>query len=293
VVRCRIESLGVSLPRRTLFKHGSIAHAVEAGRRCLKASHHRPADVGLIVNAGVHRDDHVCEPAGATYIQHKLGVNVEFQGRRTLSFDLLNGGCGMLNAAQVVVSQLAGGELSAGMVVASEANSDRRPDPGYPYPASGAALLLDRSPLSRAGFGAFAFQTHEEHAELYTSVVSLAAKRGRLLLRRRAGLEEAWLAAAGAVVDEVLEKDGLGRDEIDFAVPAQISPGFLARLPAAVGLPADKVVDLTAQLPDTLSTSMVLALGRTLAARRPGPGAKALLLVFGSGITVGAATYRF
>ena len=88
---------------------GSVHHAVEAGRRCLDESQYRPADVGVLINAGVHRDGHICEPAIAAYIQHRLGINVEFQGRRTLSFDLLNGGCGMLNAAQVAIALLQGG----------------------------------------------------------------------------------------------------------------------------------------------------------------------------------------
>lgn len=290
--RCRIESLGASPPRR-LFPRGSIAHAVAAGRRCLKASHHRPADVRVLVNAGVHRDDHVCEPAGAVFIQRRLGINTEFQGRPTLSFDLLNGGCGMLNAVQVVAALLDGGEVRVGMVVASEANSDRRPDPGYAYPASGAALLLDLSPLDRVGFGSFAFHTHEEQAGLYTSVVSLAERRGRIILRRRAELEAAYLSAAGALVDEVLERDQLRREEVGLVVPAQISSGFLSRLPAAIGVPREKVVDLTAQLPDTLSTSLFLALRRVLDTRPPAPGTKALFLAFGSGVTVGAATYRF
>lgn len=291
--RCRIESLGVSPPRRRLFRQGSIAHAVAAGRRCLKASRYRPADIRVLVNAGVHRDRHVCEPAGAAFIQHRLGINVEFQGRRTLSFDLLNGGCGMLNAAQVLAALVASGEVQVGMVVASEANGDRRPDPGYAYPASGAAVLLDVSPRDGVGFGSFVFRTRGEDAALYTSVVSLAEKRGRIILRRRAELEAAYLAGIGNIVDEVLERDRLRREDLDLVVPAQLSAGFLARLPAAAGIAREKVVDLTARLPDTLSTSVFLALREALDTRPPAPGTRALLLAFGSGVTVGAATYRF
>ena len=41
-----------------------------------------------------------------------------------------------------------------------------------------------------AGFGAFAFRTHDEHADLYSSVVSLAQPNGHIVLRRRAELED-------------------------------------------------------------------------------------------------------
>jgi 3-oxoacyl-[acyl-carrier-protein] synthase-3 len=291
--RCRLESLGVSPPRRGIFRWGSVRHAVEAGRRCLERSHHQPCDVDLLVNTGVHRDGHVCEPAIAAYVQHRLGVNVEFQGRRTLAFDLLNGACGMLTAVQVVTALIQSGEVQVGMVVASEANSDRRPDPASACPRSGAAVMLDASPRASVGFGAFAFHTHDEHADLYTSVVSLAQPHGRLLMRRGAELEAVYLAAAGAVVDDALARDGLHRDDVDLVVPAQISAGFLERLPAAIGFPAGKVLDLTDHLPDTLSTSLFLALHHAREAGRLSPGATALLLAFGSGVTVGAATYRF
>ena len=186
----------MSLPAWWRWRKGSVAHAVTAGRRCLAASRHRPADVGVLVSAGVYRDGHVAEPAIAAYIQHRLGINVEFQGRPTLSFDLLNGGCGMLNAAQVVGAMLQSGQAEAGMVVAGEANSDRRPDPASAVARSGAALLLELSPRAGTGFGAFAFQTHEEDAELFSAVVSLAEPRGRLFIRRQARLEEAWLGHA-------------------------------------------------------------------------------------------------
>ena len=291
--RCRIESLGISPPRRRLLAWGSLQHAVEAGERCLEASRYQPADVRVLVNAGVHRDGHVCEPAIACYVQHALDINVDFHGRRTLSFDLLNGSVGMLSAAHVVSAQMLAGEVAVGMVVAGEANSDRRPDAESTIPASGAAMLLDLSPTSGTGFGAFAFDTREERADLYTSVVSLKEPHGKLLIRRRAELEEAWLEGAAAAATEAFERDGLTPADVDLVVPAQVSPAFLSRLPAVLGVPREKVADFTATLPDTLTTSFVLALDRARSEGALAPGRRALLLAFGSGVTVGAATYRF
>ena len=259
----------------------------------MQASHHCKADIGLLINAGVHRDHHICEPAMAVFIQHRLGINIEFQSRSTLAFDLQNGGCGMLDAAQVVTALLQTGEIEAALVVASEANPDRHPDPRFIYPASGAALLLDLSPWRGRGFGEFAFHTRDDYADLYTSLVSLAEKRGRIVFSRRAELEDIYLSMVGAVIEDVLTQDCLHREEIDFVVPAQISAGFLARLPAVIGFPGDKVVNFSDQLQDTLSTSLFLALKLAIADRRPVSGQKALLLACGSGVTVAAATYRF
>jgi 3-oxoacyl-[acyl-carrier-protein] synthase-3 len=229
----------------------------------------------------------------AVFIQHRLGINIEFQGRSTLAFDLQNGGCGMLDAVHVVAAQLQSGEIEAGLVVASEANTDRHPDPGFSCPASGAALLLDQSPWSGSGFGEFVFHTRDEYADAYTSLVSLAHKRGRTIVKRRADLEDIYLSLAGGVVKDVLARDHLLAKDIDFVVPVQLSPNFLSRLPEAIGFPEDKVITFSDRLPDTLSTSLFLALKLAMDDLRPVPGQKALLLACGSGITVAAATYRF
>jgi 3-oxoacyl-[acyl-carrier-protein] synthase-3 len=291
--RCRIESLAASPPRRGLFRWGSLKHALTAGHRCLHKTRYHPQDVQLLVNSGIHRDEHTCEPAIAAYIQHGLGINVEFQGRRTLAFDLLNGACGMLNAAHVVSALLQAGDVRVGMVVSSEANGDADPDPAYTWPASGAAAILDVSPCAGVGFGAFAFETREGQAGLFSSVVSLAVKHGRIRVHRAPELEDAWLDAAPAAVEAVLAADQLSRSEIDVVVPAQISAGFLQRLPERIGVPREKVLDLTTKLPDTHSTSTFLALHDLMASGKATSGTRALLLSFGSGITVGAASYRF
>ena len=291
--RVRIAGIGASLPGFRLLRRGSLARAVEAGRRCLAAARRRPAEVGLLVHAGVTRDHHVCEPANAAYIQHGLGINCEFQGARTLSFDLANGGCGMLDAAHVICSLLQEGSPRCGMVTASEGNADWRAKGDRPCPDSGAAVLLELSPDPGAGFGSFAFLTRGENADMIETVVSLAEARGRLRLRRDPGVEDRWLEMAGPLVDQVLKKDGLSRGQVDRVIPAQVSPGFLARLPEAIGLPAEQVADFSRDLPDTLSTSTFLALQRELASRPPRSGQIMLLLAFGSGLTAAAATYHF
>ncbi len=291
--RVRIAGLGVSLPGFRLRRRGSVARAVEAGRRCLAAAGRRPGEVAVLIHAGVTRDRHVCEPANAAYIQRRLGINVEFQGMPTLSFDLVNGGCGMLDAAHVLCSLLQEGTRRAGMVTASEGNADWRAKGGRPCPDSGAAVLLELSPLPGTGFGSFAFLTRSAHADMVETVVSLAEARGRLRTRRAPGLEDRWLEMAGPAVADVLKRDGLSREQIDRVIPAQVSAGFLARLPEAIGVAAGRVADFSPDLPDTLSTSVFLALQRELGLRPARPRQTFLLLAFGSGLTVAAATYRF
>jgi len=291
--RVRIAGIGASLPDFRLLRRGSVARAVEAGQRCLAAAKRRPGEVGLLIHAGVTRDHHVCEPANAAYIQRRLGINVEFHGARTLSFDLGNGGCGMLDAVHVLCALLQEGVPRAGLVTASEGNADWRAKGRRPCPDSGAAVLLELSPRPETGFGSFAFLTRSEHADLAGTMVSLAEARGRLLVRRDPSVEDRWLEMAGPVVDQVLAREGLSRGQVDRVIPAQVSAGFLSSLPRAMGLPAERMADFSGDMPDTLSTSVFLALHRELALRPPQPGQNALLLAFGSGLAAAAAVYHF
>jgi 3-oxoacyl-[acyl-carrier-protein] synthase III len=199
----------------------------------------------------------------------------------------------MLDAAHVLCALLQEGTLRAGMVTASEGNADLRGKGLRPYPESGVAILLERSPDEAAGFGSFAFRTCAEHADMAETVVSLAEARGRLRVYRDPKLEERWLEMAGPVVDAVLARDGIGREQIDRVIPAQISAGFLARLPEAIGVPAARIADFSGCLPDTLSTSLFLAFQRECRLNPLLQGKTVLLLAFGSGLTVAAATYRF
>ena len=61
------------------MRTGHPGFAVAAGARCLERSQYHPMDVRVLVNCGVQRDGHVCEPAVAAYVQHGLGINVDAQ----------------------------------------------------------------------------------------------------------------------------------------------------------------------------------------------------------------------
>ena len=57
--------------------------------------------MGVLVHTGVYRDENICEPAMAPFIQRRVGANPALPplgAPGTFSFDLVNGGCGFLSA---------------------------------------------------------------------------------------------------------------------------------------------------------------------------------------------------
>lgn len=289
----RIESIGVSPPLKHFREKGSLSHAVRAGLSCLKNSSYSPADVEVLINSGIYRDGHYVEPDFSTFIQKKLGINIEFQGRRTLSFDLLNGGNGMLNGIHVLTSLITSGRIQTGMVISSEANSDKKPDPNYLYKNSGAAVMLDPSPNPQIGFGNFVFKSFEKYIHLYSSFVSLTQKYGRLFIKKKKELEDAYLSCVQSVINELLDKENLTTDDISFVIPSQISEYFLNKLPENICFSAEKIINLFHKYGDTLTTSVFLSLKHLLDNKVIKPGQKIILLTVGAGITVGATIYSF
>jgi 3-oxoacyl-[acyl-carrier-protein] synthase-3 len=270
---------------------GSLEQAVKAGKRCLASSGHRPAEVSVLINSGIHRDGHYAEPAVACFIQKKLDINPEFQERQTLAFDLQNGGSGMLSGAYVLANMMQSGHIQTGMVVSSEGNYDHQPDPNYDYPASGAAIMMDISPVAGKGFGGFCFKTFDEYSDLYTSAVSLKVKKGKILIKRKKELERTYIKCIPQVWEELLQTEGLAPGAIDFVIPSQISPSFVGKLPKTLGLPKEKILDVTDFLDDTLTTSPILALQRAIDKKIITKNQTLVFLTAGSGITIGAAVY--
>ncbi len=289
MMRSRIESVGVSLPRNGPWKPGSLAHAAKAGSQCLSSSPYLPIDVEMLINTGIHRDRHYAEPAFASFIQKKLAINVEFQRRQTISFDLQNGGCGMLSALHVLTTMMQSGAIRTGMAIASEVNTDRSPDSDSSIIASGAAVLLDISPTVERGFGTFVFRTRD----LLRSMVSLAAEKGRLFIHRENDFDLTSLSLLPEVWEELLDCEQVNREGIDLLIPSQISARFIAGLPETLGLPPEKIVDVFQLYGDTLSTSPILTLHYAQQQGRVEPGTRVAFLAVGSGITVGAAIYDF
>ena len=293
-MRSRIESIGVSMPGGRLFGMGSVDHAVTAGKRCLEESRYGSAEIQTLINAGVFRDGHCGEPAMAAFIQERLGINAGFGTTNSFSFDLTNGGVGMLSALQVTDALMKSGAIRVGMAVASDANTDQRPDPAYSYPRTGAAVILDRSPDAHRGFGSFVFRTFEEHADASTARVELYRKGGRLRIGKSDALEDIYLACAAPVFEELLEGEGLAPGDIDLVIPSQISPSFLQKLPAALGVAPEAVLSALDETGgDTHTTSLIIALSTAMRLGRAARGTKAVFLAVGSGVTVGCALYGF
>jgi 3-oxoacyl-[acyl-carrier-protein] synthase III len=292
-MRCRIESVGASLSfSGTKDDDDSLKLAVDAARTCLDSSCHPLYEIGYLINTGVYHNKDISTPAFAAFIQNQLGMNTDFKGKSTLSFDILNGASGMLIGIKMVISAIKSGAIRMGMVVSSASEPVTGSNNFSRYRTSGSALIIDISPAEQKGFGSFVFRTFDEYSDLYCGFADPYASGCKAYILKSDNLEEVYLQCASKVFEQILETEGILREDVDLVFASQISSVFLHRLAGCLRISQEKVVDISRiLLGDSLTTSPFIALDYAVKNSMVTPDMKIIFLSMGSGITVGSAVY--
>lgn len=289
----KIDAVGLSTPG--FFRRGSIDMEVRAAKDCLKSAQLDPNMLGVLVNTGIYRDRNIGEPAIATFIQRDIGANEIFTGdRSTLSFDLTNGGCGMLTGAMVVDGFLQSGMIDYGMVVTADVDPVPGESYGYNFTPAAAALLLSRG---EAGKGFMHFKTATEARFIDDMKGRLEwmphkRKMGNILVMTQAeGYAKECAQYALENLDAILKETSLKMKDIDLIIPSQSPTGFLGELKKKKGL-EEKLVDVTDKLENVHTAGIGFALERAMSSGRFAAARNCLFLTVGAGITVSLALYR-
>ena len=298
-----IESVGVAEARRGLRHPSSVELATRAARDAIEAAGCEAGEIGLLINAGVYRDENICEPAIAPFIQRGIGANPALVpgGPTTFSFDVQNGVCGMLTAIQVLDGFLSSGVAKRAMVVASDIDPTPGVSQGIDFAPSGGAILL-RSVDGPEGFTAFHSETVGKHSNLFEGHVEWIGE-GRSGLSLHLGRNHAarirqgenYVAqcadCAARAIGRFLETRGLTLADVDLVVPSISPAGFPEAL--AEGIDAQ---DCTMPAPQggmgiPHSAGPALALASAMAGERYRKARSVLLVAAGAGITVALALY--
>lgn len=289
----KIDAVGLSTPG--FFRRGSIDMEIRAAKDCLKSAQLDPNMLGVLVNTGIYRDRHIGEPAIATFIQRAIGANEVFTGdRSTFSFDLTNGGCGMLTGVMVVDGFLQSGTIDHGMVVTADTDPVPGESQGYNYTPAAAAVLLSRG---EDGVGFLHFKTETEARfidDLRGRLEWMQHKRKMknvLVMSQAEGFAGACAQFVLGNLDAFLKETSLKMKDIDLIIPSQSPPGFLGELKKKKGM-EEKLIDLTDKLANVHTAGIGFALERAMSSGRFAAAKNCLFLTVGSGITVSLALYR-
>jgi 3-oxoacyl-[acyl-carrier-protein] synthase-3 len=273
-------------------RHSALHLAVTAAKDCLKRAGCNPDELDLVVNAGIYRDRNLGEPALAALIQDDIGANPEDPhpgAHGTFSFDIANGGCGVLTALQIVDGFLRTHSIHRALVVASDADPGHGMSEHFPFTAVGAALLCgwtdDSYGLSRVFW--VNMNNAADEAETFSATVGFADRRNVLRFSQSAAMDEQFAAAAAEAARVCLDENSTRVSDIDMIVAAPARPGYRTALSSRLGVPVDRISVAGDQHMHT--AALAAALERQ--AERLPAGAQVLLVAAGAGVTAGAALY--
>lgn len=288
----RIQSVGIAWQR--IPASSSIDLQVHAAQECLQDADVHPYDVGILINAGVYRERNIVEPAIASFIQRRIGANPELNGTPgTFSFDLSNGGCGMLTGLMVVDGFLRSGLTRHGLVLGGDAEPQAGGSEGYDYAPAASAILLTAGD-DEDGLVAFRSDDATDHLESYRSRVEWVADKKphvQLLVRVAHTYLEECLDAAVGCLDAFLDEVAMKAADIDLLIPSQSPPGFVAGLGERTGL-GDRVVDVTGEYGNVHTAAIGMALDRATHDGRLAAARHVVFLTVGAGIATSLALYR-
>jgi 3-oxoacyl-[acyl-carrier-protein] synthase-3 len=284
---------------RTGIKERRISHvetsalAAVAGSRALAAAGLEPEQVDLIIVATCTPERLV--PCAAALVQQEIGAV------RAAAMDL-NAACsGFLYGLAVADQMVRTGAMGRVLLIGAEKLhffvdfTDRATSVLF---GDGAGAVVVEAGEEEGGLLAFELGADGTAAEILcipgsgTEGDPGAARRPRVQMEGPAVFRRA-VEAMGDAALRVLEKAGLGLEEVDLLLPHQANLRIIEATARRLGLdPARVVVNLDAY-GNTSAASIPIALAEALEEGRVPPGALLVFAAFGGGLTWAAAAYRW
>ena len=298
----RIEAAATAQPRSRLIGRGALHLSDTAATRCLRRAHHRPDDLDLLINAGLYKDHNAAEPALAAIIQDELGANRGSPPRAghhgTFSFDVLNGGCGVITAAQLLDAFVGHGEARFGLIVAADADPSPWTSRRFPFSPAGGALLIAHT-ADTSGFQRFALRTFPEHALLFEAELRWdpragVTRRGRNVLEvhEAPGFAACCVDRAVEVATGFLADAGLTAADIDLVIASQHPRGFGLLVSRRLGIPTVRLPAVPSAFAAAHTAGPIAALEAAITTGRFARARHTLFVTAGAGLTIGLALYR-
>jgi 3-oxoacyl-[acyl-carrier-protein] synthase III len=298
----QIKMVSVARPRFGFHHVNSIRLSARAAGQCLDDARIDPCDIGLLINTGVYRYKNTGEPAIAALIQKIIGSNRTTakdtdNHKNTFSFDLNNGGCGLLTAIEIVQGLINSGEIVYGMVVTGDSEPFFRLSKEFTFNSAAAAIILARSKNSN-GFSMFRTYTYPEYSgELVSSTFYSHAglhRKGRNILNviQKESYPDVCVDCAEKSLFNFLDESGIALDDIDLIIPSQSPLGFTDKLKKRVGMNG-KFIEIKKTGNMVFHTAgPAFALKKVWDDNRFRNSRNIIFLTIGSGINVSLALYQ-
>jgi 3-oxoacyl-[acyl-carrier-protein] synthase-3 len=298
----RIKMVSVARPGIAFHHVNSINLSARAARQCLKDAGIDPLTIGFLVNTGIYRHKNTGEPAIAALIQKKIAAcnpvnNDPGQSTSTFSFDINNGGCGLLTGIEIINLALCDNEITYGMLVTGDSEPFHGLSENFNIHPAAAALILEKSHNSN-GFSLFRTYTFPEYSNEFVSRTFYNDlgwfSKGKTILNIKQ--KESWLEncvnCSVKSLFNFLDESGMSINETDLIIPSQNPSGFTGMLKKRLGL-SDNFIEVEKDSKMIYHTAgPAFALKKVWDDKRFRDAKNIVFLTVGSGINVSLALYK-
>jgi len=293
----RIESVSTALRGERGSNGDSRSLAAATAEACLREAHVKDDDrVGLLVYAGVYRDENVVEPAQAPYAQRAIGTYAGVGSGRVdaaFSFDVDH----LLAGVEIADGMLRSQGMGHAMVVAVDGASSGEANDSRVDPAAGAILLSKGA--EGEGFTAYRSDVFSEHRELRQGMLVWSEGDGNghrpghtMVVAQTPGYLEACVTSALKAIHAFLEDVPLSLREGCLVVPSQFPRGFARALQQRLELPEQSVVNVSSADQSILTAGPIVAVEQAMRDGRWASADNVLFVTVSPGIVVETALYR-
>lgn len=270
--------------------------AVAAAREALAES---PGEIDLLLFASASQD--LIEPATSHIVAAKLGLTSPVM-------DVKNACNSVVNGMQVAEALIAGGQYRRVLVASGEQPSHAvrwnvrdheqfiRSFPGYTMSDGGAAVILEATDDPATGILDSHFIAVSRHWGIGTlptgGSVNPRDPEGSYFDMDGAGLQQAFLELGPGPILDVLDRNGLGWDDIDLVAIHQVALPYLPPIFERLGVASDTSVITIADHGNLASVTLPLQLKLARDSGMVGPGSLVLLIGLAGGISLGLMLVR-
>ena len=271
--------------------------ALEAARRAMTAAGVTAADIDLIIVATITPD--MPFPSTACLVQQKLGAH------RAVAFDIEAACSGFVYALDIGARFIEASAHETVLIIGAEKMSsvvdwtDRNTCVLF-GDGAGAAILKHRpgarglltTCLGSDGSKASLLELPGGGSACPATAESVADRRHFLRMDGKETFKNAVQAMVSAS-NEVLERCGLSIEQIRCVIPHQANQRILSAVGERLGATAEQVFVNVDRYGNTSAASVGIAMDEAVREGRIQPGDLVLLVVFGAGLTWGAAIVEF
>jgi len=287
-----LERTGIE--ERKYFLDGATSDMiVNAALSCLQQTDLTPTDIDCIIVATM-TPDHYC-PSTATFVHQKLGTN------NAWGFDIMAACSGYLYALQLATSLIKSNSYKTVLVCGADKMSsciDPNDRKTVLVLADGAGVsLLQQSPTDNNVIDTIC----KLDSSNYTDITMTASgskvpstieniSQGKHYLRFESKtIFDMAISLMQRVTEEILDKNNLTFNDIDFIVPHQANKRIIETLAKKFSLPIEKFIINVEQIGNTSAATIPIAISEALKTGKLLGNEKLLLVSVGAGYTYSAS----